>query len=320
MTGVDLAAIPSPVVLAGDRYTAYRDPLLHYHDGRFRLFFSEVLLPGDGSKTFHVGLVESDDLVQWTEPRPVTPPADPHNFCGPGGIVRHGDRWVMCLSSYPQPNAEDARCWTMASDDLDHWDEPQVLHLKGPAIAMEDTGRCLDPYIVRDKDQPERWWCLYKQGGLLLQRAHSLAFGGKAVPPDAQLLQSLNLSYSYDLAHWVPFAVSDAEENYCVVVDGDDYVLVHSPGNGIGIKRSKDLISWYDECLYTLGQRQWPWSQGRLTAGHLLDLRDVPAIGRYLLTFHGATRYGRATTGWHGEASVGIAWSDDLRRWFWPSA
>ena len=49
--------------------------------------------------------------------------------------------------------------------------------------------------------------------------------------------------------------------------------LIHSPANGIGIKRCTDLVNWYDECLYTLGQRQWPWAQGRITAGHLLDLR-----------------------------------------------
>ena len=70
-------------------------------------------------------------------------------------------------------------------------------------------------------------------------------------------------------------------------------MLVHSPANGIGIKRSTDLVNWYDECLYTLGQRQWPWAQGRITAGHLLDLRSHPAVGKYLLTFHGATRRGR---------------------------
>ena len=35
---VDLQAVPGPVILAGDQHTAYRDPLLHFHDGTFRLF------------------------------------------------------------------------------------------------------------------------------------------------------------------------------------------------------------------------------------------------------------------------------------------
>ncbi|MDE0023761.1 MAG: hypothetical protein OXP69_05030 [Spirochaetaceae bacterium] len=63
------------------------------------------------------------------------------------------------------------------------------------------------------------------------------------------------------------------------------------------------------------GQRRWPWAQGRITAGHLPDLRRHPAVGKYLLTFHGATRRERAH---HGEASIAIAWSDDLMRWFRP--
>ena len=69
----------------------------------------------------------------------------------------------------------------------------------------------------------------------------------------------------------------------------------------------------------TLGQRQWPWAQGRITAGHVLDLRNEPASGKFLLVFHGATARGRRERAHHGEASIGIAWSDDRRRWHWPS-
>ena len=47
------------------------------------------------------------------------------------------------------------------------------------------------------------------------------------------------------------------------------------------------------QCLYSLGQRQWPWA-------------------------HGATRRGRRDRAHHGEASIDIAWSDDLMHWHWP--
>ena len=317
---VDLQAIPGPVILAGDRDTAYRDPLLHYHEGIFRLFCSVVEVRADGNDRIHVGVTESRDLISWGPLRPVTDPADRRSFCGPGGIVRHDGRWVLCLSSYPRPNVHDARCWTMASADLQSWQEPRAMHLKGAAVPVTDTGRALDPYVFRDKDDPERWWCCYKHGGVLLGRAHGLGFGGSPIPPDSLLLQSMQLSFSRDLEHWTPYAQSDGEENYCVLVDADDdeYVLIHSPANGIGIKRSTDLINWYDDCLYTLGQRQWPWAQGRITAGHLLDLRRDPAVGKYLLTFHGATPRGRSERAHHGAASIGIAWSADLVRWFWP--
>ena len=317
---VDLRALPGPIMLAGDEHTAYRDPLLHHHEGVFRLFCSVVEARPDGNDRFHVGVTESRDLRSWSSLRPVTDPGDPRSFCGPGGIVRHGDRWLLCLSSYPRPNAHDARCWTMASADLHNWQEPRALQLKGPAVPVRDTGRALDPYLFRDKDDPALWWCCYKHGGVLLGRAHGLGFGGTPIPPDNLLLQSMQLSFSRDLEQWTPYAQTDGEENYCVLVDRaeDEYVLVHSPANGIGIKRSTDLVHWYDDCLYTLGQRKWPWAQGRITAGHLLDLRHAPAVGTYLLTFHGATPRGRRERAHHGEASIGIAWSDDLVRWYWP--
>ena len=178
---------------------------------------------------------------------------------------------------------------------------------------MRDTGRALDPYIFRDKDDPERWWCCYKHGGVLL--------GPRPRPGLRRYAHSARLtpaaehaaSFSRDLEHWTPYAQTDGEENYCVLVDEaeDEYVLIHSPANGIGLKRSTDLVNWYDECLYTLGQRQWPWAQGRITAGHVLDLRNEPASGKFLLVFHGATARGRRERAHHGEASIGIAWSDD---------
>ena len=86
----------------------------------------------------------------------------------------------------------------------------------------------------------------------------------------------------------VVFGRISAGENACVIIDGDDYVLFHSPANGIGVKRSRDLKDWRDQGLLTLGQNVWPWAQGRLTAGFVLDLRTEPAVGQALLFFHGS--------------------------------
>ena len=69
---VDLATIPGPVLLAGDRETAYRDPLLHYHAGIFRLFCSVVRAQPDRRDRFHVGVTESRDLRAWSPLRAVT--------------------------------------------------------------------------------------------------------------------------------------------------------------------------------------------------------------------------------------------------------
>ena len=82
------------------------------------------------------------------------------------------------------------------------------MQLTRPAVPVRDTGRALDPYIFRDKDDPERWWCCYKHRGVLLGRAHG-------------------------------------EENYCMLVDEAEDLLIHSPANDIGIAWSDDLMRWH---------------------------------------------------------------------------
>lgn len=204
----------------------------------------------------------------------------------------------MCLSSYPTPNDEiggdsTARAWIIRSDDLETWDKPELLRLKGPEVPVEQMGRIIDPYIFRDKDSQEKWWCFYKQNGV-------------------------SMSWSSDLSNWTYAGRMDCGENACILVSEGEYVLFHSPQNGMGVKRSRNLKEWRDEELITLGQERWPWSQGRLTAGFVLDLRDSPEIGKYVMFFHGATREGRQNWDTHGNASLGLAWSDDLRTWAWP--
>jgi hypothetical protein len=103
------------------------------------------------------------------------------------------------------------------------------------------------------------------------------------------------------------------------LVDNDEYVLIHSPENGIGIKRSQDLNVWHDDGpLITLGQEQWQWSQGRLTAATVADLRHEPRIGRYVMFFHGSSPEGMKMLRSHGHASLALAWSTDLKTWDWP--
>lgn len=128
------------------------------------------------------------------------------------------------------------------------------------------------------------------------------------------------MSWSYDLKTWTYSGRTDSGENVCVLVDRDEYVLIHSPRNGMGIKRSNDLKHWRDVGeVVTLGQQQWAWAENRLTAGFVLDLRDDPRVGKALMFFHGGGP-GKEKTQDNVDAncSVGIAWSDDLRTWHWP--
>ena len=94
------------------------------------------------------------------------------------------------------------------------------------------------------------------------------------MPRRSLLLQSLNLSWSYDLRHWTWFTRADSEESYCVLTEEDGYVLIDSPDNGVGVKLSPDLVHWHQIGLYTLGQRRWPWAQG--TAQRRAGDRSAP--------------------------------------------
>jgi hypothetical protein len=296
---VDFASISSPIIFRGDATTAYRDPAAIYANGWFYLYFTLVRIDADKQAFQCTAWSKSRDLLQWTPPVIFTPRDRSLNYGSPGDVIRFGDEWLLCLQTYPRPNGErngnaDSRIWIMRSKDLEHWGPAELLQVKGPDVPREQMGRMIDPFLVEDKDEPGKWWCFFKQKGI-------------------------SLSWSHDLKTWTFDRHISAGENPCVIVDGDHYVLYHSPTNGIGVKTSKDLKSWIDEGILTLGQKQWPWAQGRLTAGFVLDLRQNPTVGRALMFFHGsAYKESDPRGGFDNFASIGLAWSEDLKNWDWP--
>jgi hypothetical protein len=204
---------------------------------------------------------------------------------------------MLCLQTYPTSDDgrfgdETARIFLMQSDDLIRWSEPELMRVKGPNVPTDAMGRMIDPYLIQDKDEPGKWWCFYKQNGA-------------------------SMSYTYDFKTWSYFGRMDSGENVCVLVDNDDYVLFHSPHNGVGVKRSKDLLTWTGDDLLTFDQAHWDWAQGRLTAGHVLDLPREPGIGKYVMFFHGSVSRTIQPKETHGNASLALAWSDDLVSWNW---
>ena len=293
---VDLGKIPSPVIFKGDARAGYRDPAVLYQDGIFRLFYSYVKIE-EGTPYWFTAVSRSTDLMSWTLPRTLTPRDLKLNFSSPGNVIRFGDEWVLCLQTYPTPNGEKygndtARLWVMRSRDLENWGAPELLKVKGPDVSVEKMGRMIDPFLLRDKDDPDKWWCLYKQNGI-------------------------RMSWSRDLRTWTDaWRILDGE-NPCAMAEGNEYVLFYSPGNGIGVKRSNDLKTFRDAGQITLGQKEWPWAKGRLTAGYVLDLRAEKGIGKYLMFFHGSGPEDERTM-FNNFSSLGIAWSDDLIRWSWP--
>jgi hypothetical protein len=184
----------------------------------------------------------------------------------------------------------------MRSSDLEHWGAPELLRVKGPDVPLEKMGRMIDPFLLEDKDDPGKWWCFFKQHGV-------------------------SRSWSRDLRNWTFAGAVSGGENVSVVVSGNQYVMFHSPGNGIGVKRSSDLKNWQNAGLLTLGQKDWPWAHGRITAGFVLDARHVAGVANYLMFFHGSQYLEEDPRGgFDNFASIGLAWSTDLHTWNWPRA
>lgn len=72
--------------------------------------------------------------------------------------------------------------------------------------------------------------------------------------------------------------------------------------------------------MLKLGLDEWPWAQGHLTAGFVLDARKVPGVERYVMFIRGSD-YAESDPrgGFDTCCSLGLAWSKDLTDWRWVS-
>jgi hypothetical protein len=298
-----IAGLNSPVVFAGDSATAYRDPAVLFDKGTFYLFFTMVEIEPDSMIYSYTAMSTSQNLKNWSTIRKITPKDQLLNYSSPGNVIRYRDEWILCLQTYPRPGYcttqmprygdESARLFIMRSKDLHTWSEPELLKVKGPETPRSEMGRMIDPYLVQDIHDTLKYWCFYKQNGV-------------------------SMSYSYDMENWIFHGSTNSGENVCVIEKDNEYILFHSPSNGIGVKRSEDLKTWSDSGeIITLGQSDWTWAAGRLTAGAVLDMRDHSDIHRYLMFFHGSGP-GDENIDFDRNSSIGIAWSKDLRNWDWP--
>ena len=292
---LNLAQLSSPILLKGDAKTAWRDPAVWFENGIFYLFFTLVETEADGKVFLYLATTETDDLIHFSPVRKLTPRDQSLNFSSPGNIVRFQDKYWLCCQTYCRENGEkfgnaNSRIWLLTSTDLKSWTEPELIRVKGD-IPVEEMGRMIDPFLIQNK--AGEWFCFFKQNGV-------------------------SFSSSPDLKHWTFLGNTDCGENVCIIPDGDSYRLWHSPHNGIGEKVSSDLIHWQDTGkLITLGQNEWAWARGRLTAGMVLDLRHEPSVGKALLFFHGTGPEDERIV-FDEYACIGIAWSDDLEHWDYP--
>jgi hypothetical protein len=298
----DLSKLSSPILFKGDEHTAYRDPAILFHADTFYLYFTLVEIEESGYIYSYTAQSRSRDLLKWSRPEKITPRDQSLNFSSPGNLIRFRNEWILCLQTYPRKGYtmdqmprygdENSRIYTMRSKDLRSWSTPKVIAVKGEDTPVSKMGRMIDPYIIEDKDAKGKYWCFYKQNGV-------------------------SLSYSDDLINWTFFGSTRSGENVCVITEGNEYILFHSPQNGIGVKRSNYLINWKDEGLITLGQDQWEWAKGRITAGTVLKIENNLDY-KYIMFFHGSGPLTEDEGDFDKNSSIGIAWSKDLQNWDWP--
>lgn len=293
-----LNALESPVLLAGDAVTAYRDPCVLYRDGLFHLFFTLVETEADGRVFLYVATTTTRDFRSFSPVVKLSPRDQRYNCSSPGSILWFQGAYRLCYQSYCRENGEKygnerSRIFSSSSPDLLHWSPPELLRVKGPGVPEEQMGRMIDPFWFFDREDPGKIWCFFKQNGI-------------------------SRAWSRDLVHWNFAGRMEGGENVCVVVADDCYYLWSSPANGIALQRGTDLEHWEKtEPLISLGQSRWAWARGRLTAGFVLDLRRTPEIGKALLFYHGTGPEDESVI-FDNYACIGIAWSDDLLHWHYP--
>lgn len=288
----------SPILLEGNERVAYRDPCVYYKDGIFFLFFTMVETEADGSVFLYVAMTETRDFCSFSPVKKLTVRDRKCNYSSPGNILFFRGGYHLCFQSYCRENGEkfgNERCrlFHSSSSDLRHWSRPELIPVKGSKLKVEEMGRMIDPFWFFDRNDHEKIWCLFKQNGI-------------------------SSAWSRDLKEWNFSGRMDGGENVCVVADDKCYYLWSSPENGILLQTSEDLKHWNrNGNPITLGQNQWDWARGRLTAGFVLDLRNNPDVGLALLFYHGTGPEDESVI-FDTHACIGIAWSDDLLHWRYP--
>ena len=286
--------LSSSLLIRGDASHAFRDPAVFYESGLFHLFCTYVETEPSGEIFMYTVQTQSRDLLRWTEPIKLTPRDSSLNFSSPGCVLRHEGSYILCLQTYPRPSGEkygnaDSRIFTMKSADLEHWDEPELIRVKGNC-PVGDMGRMIDPYLIYD-EKTGLWNCFFKQNGV-------------------------SRSVSRDLENWDFKGSFSGGENVSVIKKDGLYYMFHSPENGIGVKVSEDLEHWEDTgILLTFGQDRWEWARGRLTAGFVLPFEEEGET-LYLMFFHGTGPEDESVI-FDAWGSIGVAWSRDLLNWEW---
>lgn len=280
------------IIFQGDATTAYRDPACFFFHGQYHLFFT-LSIKKDGYLFNHIAMSRSSDLSHWTTPSILTQTDNRTNYSSPGSIFQYGDRYYLCITSYPMPYpcseheaADDtARLYLMETADFETFSSPQRIFPKGKTCSFQEEGRMIDPFILQDPKNPEQYLLFFKQNGI-------------------------SLSVSRNLSDWEYHGATSGGENACILYRNDAYLLIHSPKNGIGIRESRDLVHWEDQGTILLDFNQHDWATGRLTAGFAMEAQGGTNM-RYILFYHASRQESVPET--HGSATLAMAFTNDFK-------
>ena len=280
-----------PILLKGNETLAYRDPTCIFVDGTYHLFFT-VSKKENGYMYNFVGHSASKDLKTFSEVTILTEKDPRKNFCSPGNVLRVGEYYRIFICSYPMPKPwtemsyadESARLFFIETTDFVTFSSPKKIYAKG--LDCADEGRMIDPFVLEDQNQKGRYLLFFKQNGV-------------------------SVSESYDLHNWRYLGSADGGENACVLVEDGTYLLLHSPHNGIGLKKSDDLSVWQDCGTVLPKESNEEWANGRLTAAFAMKNEDPTIPYRYIVFFHGSKKDAHPET--HGAASLAMYYTNDFK-------
>nr|MDO8112540.1 hypothetical protein [Candidatus Sigynarchaeota archaeon] len=272
-----------------------RDVALFYHGGTFYLYHCAVEYPEWFQYQFYTDLITSKDLIHWSAPQRLWDAK--MGFSSPGNVIRAGDKWVLCVQTYPIDRfhwwgSDACRLWTSESGDLVHWNFPKVIARDGSRARWAKEHRQIDPFIF---PRDGKYWCFYKTSGQL----------GLLVSEDLQAWEEA----SPDRPILSPTETPDHTtiENACILEVDDELFMYFSPcynKRGIGLARSTDIFHWKFERY--LNFPKFPWAKSAPTAPSVIDARKE--TGKWLMAFHAERRQPH-------HAALGLAWSDDLINW-----
>lgn len=189
----------TPLILKQTEKLGFRDPAACYHKGTICLYFTMVHQEKRG-QYFSIGMCKSTDLIHWNEPVELTGKELKEECFGPGNLFFHAGIWYLCMQIRCRENGERAdgksgrrgRICIMRTGGLEHFEEPVPLEITGEDVSAEEMADRSDPYLFRNKDDPEIIWYLYRMNNERL------------------------LARSEDLKKWTCVGSVPYEENACV--------------------------------------------------------------------------------------------------------